>query len=136
MPTSLNLTRDLGPLRAKAVANVEQQAESVRGRFVTLGSGQAMTYDEKYQEAVAFLADPDIDPSEVGHIYREVGTTGQTAYEVAQVVVNMRGLWKLISPIIEGARLEAKAAIAEANSPAAILVAATIDWDALLPSMN
>ena len=127
----LTLNKDLAPLRTAAKARVDAEAEQARLVVITPGSGQAMVYAQKYEEAVAFLADPTLTPNEVPHIFREVGITGDDPWQVAQVVVNMRHQWQLVSSSIEGARLEAKKRIDEAHTPAAIEAAAMIDWVAL-----
>ena len=43
---------DLAALRAACIYSVDVEAEAVRGRFLTAGSGQAMTYTRKEAEAL------------------------------------------------------------------------------------
>lgn len=116
----LSLTKDLTPLREAAKIRIDQDAETFRLRFITPGAGQAMAYQEKYEEAVALILDPAIAEEEAPHIFAEVGITGATAEEVAMIVVGMRIMWRGISADIEHKRLAAKAAIDQAQSPAAI----------------
>lgn len=47
----------LAETRAEAAARVDRRAESVRGRWITHGSGQALAYEAKRREAVAWAAE-------------------------------------------------------------------------------
>lgn len=116
----LKLKVNLDPARARAYIQIDSLIEQARQRFVTPGSAQAMVYQQKYEEALAFTADPQIDPAEVPHIYGEVGITAPTAAEVAQVILNLRSLWRDVSAQLEQLRLGAKKAVEMAISAAAI----------------
>jgi hypothetical protein len=124
----LELVRDLVPLRAAAKDRVDAAAEVYRLNFITAGAGQSMAYQEKYEEALAFLANPAIDEDEIPHIVAEVGITGPDKQAVAAVVIGMREMWKGLSAGIEHARLSAKAAIDVAATPAEIDAAAEVQW--------
>lgn len=126
------LSKNLAPLKAQAKAAIDESAEAIRGRYITQGSGQAMAYQQKYLEAVAYLTDESIADSEIPAIIGEVGITAPTKYQVAQVVVNMQAMWRQLSAHIESLRLGAKADVDAATNPAAIEQAASINWDALL----
>jgi hypothetical protein len=110
----LKLKVNLTPQRAKAYSEIDFLVEQVRLRIVTPGSGQAMAYQQKYEEALAFVADPTVDPSEVPHIYGEVGITAPTAAEVAQVILNLRSMWRDVSAQLEHLRLSAKQTVENA----------------------
>lgn len=124
----VSLGKDLAPVKSEAKKAIDASAEEYRLNFITPGAGQAMTYQEKYNEAVAFLGDPTLQPHEVPHIYSEVGVTGATPFQVAQVVVNMRDIWKQISARIDGARIAAKDAVDAAGNPADLASASQVDW--------
>lgn len=118
----------LDDLRAKTKAGVDAAAEAYRLTFITAGSGQAMAYTQKLDEARAYLADASLTAAECPHIFAEVGITGATAEAVAQVVVGMHAAWQIKSADIEHKRLAAKAAIDAAETAEAINAAAEIDW--------
>ncbi|RUX60157.1 hypothetical protein [Mesorhizobium sp. M7A.F.Ca.CA.002.12.1.1] len=126
------LSKNLTPLKAAAKLRIDTEAELTRGQFITQGSGQAMAYQQKYLEAVAFLADETIADEEIPAIVGEVGITAPTKYEVAQVVVNMQAMWRQLSARIESLRLGAKTAVDLAPNPGAIDQAATVDWESVL----
>lgn len=111
---------DMAALREGACVLVDRAAEATRLRYITPGTGQAMAYQEKYDEAVALILDPSIAETEAPHIFAEVGVTGATAEEVASIVIGMRTVWRGISADIERRRLATKAEINQAQSPAEI----------------
>jgi hypothetical protein len=125
-------TVDLAPLRVAAKARIDSSAEAFRLNFITPGDGQAMAYREKYDEAVLYLTDDTVPDSAIPHIVEEVGVTASTKYQVAQVVVNMRDMWKPISGRIERIRLQAKEAADVAETPAQIEAASQVDWSEVL----
>ncbi|PZR92238.1 MAG: hypothetical protein DI537_13705 [Stutzerimonas stutzeri] len=116
----LKLKINLAPQRALAIAQIDELIEGARLRFVTPGSAQAMVYQQKYEEALAFIADPQIDPAEVPHIYGEIGITAPSPAEVAQVILNLRSLWRDVSALLEQLRLGSKQAIEQASTAEAI----------------
>lgn len=119
----------LNDLRAAAKAAVDTAAEAYRLTYITGGAGQAMAYQQKLEEAKAYLADTSLTAAECPHVFAEVGLTGQTAWEVAQVVVNLHAIWQIKSADIERKRLAAKMAIDTAEAAEAISALATVDWD-------
>lgn len=120
----------LESLRATAKASVDAGAEAYRLTYITGGSGQAMAYQQKLEEAEAYLADVSLTTIECPHIFAEVGITGETALAVAQVVVGMHAAWQVKSAEIERKRLAAKAAIDVGETAEAISAATEIDWGA------
>ncbi|PIO98575.1 hypothetical protein [Pleomorphomonas carboxyditropha] len=135
MERDYNATRPSSPinlenLRAAVKASVDAAAEAYRLTYITGGSGQAMAYQQKLEEAKAYLADPSLTAAECPHIFAEIGITGETADAVAQVVVAMHAAWQIKSAEIEHKRLAAKAAIDAAETIAAINLMAKMDWDA------
>lgn len=109
---------DLAPRQDEAKAQAGRAVATARLRYITDLPAQGLIYSEKEAEAKAYLsADPE--PASLDAfpwIKREVGVTGSTAYEVAQVFSNMAALWRNVGPEIEGLRLEATAAISAAGS--------------------
>lgn len=118
------------PLRqAKAAAATQVAAitSKVRQAFVTPITGQELTYQEKERQALAYLAlsaDPDpADPDArdaFGFIFGEVGITGQTAYQVAQVIAYKAGEMRKFGPMIERLRLQVSADLDAATDEAQV----------------
>ncbi len=88
---------------------VDQAAENARMRHLTPGSGQSMTYEVKYQEALAG-GGPMISA--------EAEALGMTVQEVIDSVLAARQQWQVLGAQIEAARLKAKKAIREAQTAA------------------
>ncbi|WP_454287271.1 hypothetical protein [Rhizobium arsenicireducens] len=128
----LNLNRDIAALRTEAWARIDAAAEQSRVQFMTLGSGQAMVYDQKRREAEAFMANPAVSPGEIPHLVAEATQNGLTSYDQAVIYLTMSQQWLTVSPIIENIRLGAKTSVGAATSPASILaVEAAIWWPSL-----
>jgi len=129
-------------VQAAALAAIDAQAEAARtapGRL-TPGSGQAMSYQVKSDEAKACLIDytaalppslgvyPMLD-SEVGILANADATITANAYEVAVVVDTTRAAWLIIEATINRVRVQAKTDVTAAASTAAIDIAmAAIVW--------
>lgn len=121
---------DLATLKADALRSIDAAAEEYRLQFLTAGSGQAMAYRQKLDEARAFVADPEIDPALVPHIIAEASATGMTpADKAAQIIATFDG-WVQISAGIEGKRAAAKAAVEAAQTAEEVATAASVDWAA------
>ncbi|WP_276122577.1 hypothetical protein [Pararhizobium qamdonense] len=128
---TLDFIWDLEPIKIAALADIDTQAEAVRGRFMTLGSGQAMVYDQKRDEAETFMENPDIAPGLIPHLVSESVMNGISPFDQAVIYLTMRQIWLTVSPVIEERRLAAKTAVAAATTPAAIYEAQSIDWSDL-----
>lgn len=121
---------DLATLKADALRSIDAAAEEYRLQFLTAGSGQAMAYQQKLDEARAFVADPEIDPALVPHIIAEASATGMApADKAAQIIATFDG-WVQISAGIEGKRAAAKAAVEAAQTAEEVATAASVDWAA------
>jgi hypothetical protein len=124
----LNLKKDLNPIRAAAIAKIDAAAELERGKYVTLGAGQAMVYWEKERQAELVAATPDINPQIVLLVAAEAERTGSTLLDAAAVILSLAHEWRQVAPVIEQKRMAAKDAVAAANTPAAIETATEIQW--------
>lgn len=123
----INKQVEINRVRAELVSRIDSEAEMIRGRFITLGSGQSMVYAEKRREAEAYMADNDIDLDEIPHLAAEAAMNEIPIAEQAQIVLTMAEQWRAISAAIEMKRLGAKKAVAEAQTLTA-LAAITWDW--------
>lgn len=120
---------DLAALAKHLRAQVDGEAEAFRTQFITPGSGQAMSYLRKELEAAAYLAD---NTASVPFLTAEAAATGVTVAALAAAVAAQAAAWLVVGPVIEGARIGAKKAIAEAGNIAAMHAAAQVNWAALV----
>ncbi|MBX3536422.1 MAG: hypothetical protein KF735_02190 [Chelatococcus sp.] len=123
--TKIEPVVSLADLKTSLKAMVDRQAEAERGRYITPGAGQAMTYQAKADEARRFI--DTAGDGDYPLLTAEVGVTGATIGDVAAVVLGMHGQWQLVGAHIERARLSAKAAIEAAEDEAAAR-AVVPDW--------
>lgn len=123
-----------GVLAARTAARVEidAAAEMARGRWLTLGAGQAMVYQQKEKEAAAvraaIAAGTTITPADYPHLVAEIGITSESIAGVADVVLAMAAQWLAVSAQIEKLRLSAKAAISIAANVVEIDAAKAVSW--------
>ena len=111
-----------------ASTQIDEAAEAARLRYITGGSGQAMTYQQKAAEAAAALAATDPDPADYPLIVAEIGITAPTLLEVATVIDGAYQQWRVVGAAIEALRLGGKAAVAAAMTVEDVQVAADITW--------
>jgi hypothetical protein len=109
---------ELAAYKADAITKLNEMSEQVRSKFITTIAGQEMIYLMKEREATAYMAaDPEpVDLTDYPFIAGEVGTTGQTAYEVAQVILNLADLWRVVGASLEQVRITTLAGIQAATS--------------------
>jgi hypothetical protein len=108
---------------------VDQQAETIRLRYITQGSGQALTYKQKFDEATAFKADPSPQPANYPLLSSTVGIEGAALSDVANFVLTTTATWTTIASNVEKARLGGKQAInAVATVDAAVAAFNSIVW--------
>ena len=118
------VTADLAVAKAQCVVLINDAAGRARQKFITTAPGQEMIYLAKEREAIAYLADPVPLPTNYPLITAEVGVTAPTAWELAQIWVNVSVYWRSIAARIEGARMRAIARIEAAPDADAAQVAA------------
>ncbi|KQR30126.1 hypothetical protein ASF91_15020 [Rhizobium sp. Leaf155] len=122
-------SESLAELKAKLKASIDDAAEAERRKYITTGSGQAMTYMQKADEASRYLATSNPVAADYPLLAAEVGITAATIEGVAQVVHEAYSQWQVIGAAIEAARLAVKFAIDDAaDAPAAQAAAAAITW--------
>ncbi len=106
----------LDVLKQAACALIDNTAEATRSLFLTPGSGQAMTYQEKEREADAILQDAHPDPDTYPMLAAMIGFDGETLEEVAETIQARRGAWLVIGAEIERVRTAAKRRIKETTT--------------------
>lgn len=118
----------LAAFKISLCRQIDTAAEAERLKYITPGAGQAMTYQAKAEEARRYTLDP-ADPAGFPLLSAEVGVTGATLAEVAQVVGDAYAAWLMIGAAIEAVRLAAKAAVNAAADHAGAQAAATaVAW--------
>jgi hypothetical protein len=125
----------LGPMRMRAVEEINARVDQLRRRYITSIAGQEAIYLRKEAEARAYLAAEAPELADYKWLAAEVGITAPTAYELAQIWLNKAHIWaELVGPQIEGLRQASIAAVqAAASGPAieAALAAAVTALEAL-----
>lgn len=106
---------------------IDSDAEKERKKYITDGTGQSLVYKEKQDEAFAYSKNwfahknaPDEVPEPKENDYpmlkAGIGVEGKTMIDVAAIVTQAYADWQIIGAAIEGVRLKAKMAIAEAKT--------------------
>lgn len=122
---------DLEQWKAKLTSKIDADAETARLKYITGGAGQAMTYQQKAQEAAEVLTlvgSGEIDASRFPLLSAEVGITAPTLIEVAQAVDYAYQTWRFVGARIEALRLGGKAALSATQTIEAAKSAADIQW--------
>lgn len=123
-------------LKQRAAMLVDTAAEEERLGLITAGSGQALVYQEKKEEAArlqdlidAGTALTDIDQSEFPFLSSEVGITGEDLIAVGDAIVAQSTSWKLVSAAIEKVRLQTKSQIEAAEDVGTVRsIFDSVDW--------
>ncbi|WP_322994066.1 hypothetical protein [Castellaniella sp.] len=119
---------DLGALKVDLCAQIDAAAEAERARYITPGSGQAMTYQAKAAEAERLAADPAPDAAAYPLLSAEVGVTAEALADVGVVVRAAHAQWQIMGGAIERARLAGKATVLAAVDEAGARAAAEVVW--------
>ena len=120
---------DLSELKTDLKLQIDRAAEIERRKYITSGSGQAMTYMQKADEAARYLQASTPEPSNYPLLSAEVGITAPTLIEVATIVQAAYSQWQIIGAGIEAARLSTKSLIEAAESvDAARSAAQGVQW--------
>ena len=100
---------------------IDSAAEIKRREFITIGSGQAMTYANKAAEVRRYIdAGYPASLAEYPYIQAEVNATGQSATDAANNIKTLRDAWVVIDVQIEEERIGGKAGIDAAADVAAV----------------
>lgn len=113
--------------KARLSRRIDDDAEAVRLRYITPGSGMAMVYQEKFAQAQGVAALGEAAANAMTQAEREaqfptlaasVGIEAPTLWACAQIVLERYAQFAALSLVIERARLSGKAAIAAATTAA------------------
>jgi len=116
----------------KATLEINQASDHARTHYVTSITGQDSIYGRKKEEAIAYLsASPEpTDLTPYRFLAKEVGLTAPTAYELAQLWLNMDDFWTQKAADLEEIRMTAIYALSDAltaNEIETIKEAAKVD---------
>lgn len=126
-----SITVDVAILKSVLLQRVDAEAGAFRSRFITVSPGQEATYLRKEDEARRYAASGGA--GSYPFLSAEATATGATLAAVATLVLETADQWVPLGAAIEGRRRAAKLAIEAATTIPAVIAAATVDWDALLP---
>ncbi len=116
-------------LKASLKTSIDTAAETERLKYITAGTGQAMTYQQKVDEARALKAVSNPKSEDYPILASEVGITAPTLAEVADTVLAAYRQWQQIGAAIEAIRLGAKRDIdAAADEATARAVVDATNW--------
>ena len=101
----------LPEIKTKALRFVDEGCSKVRSLYITDIIGQEMIYTMKRDEAISYLNTSDPILSDYPLISAEIGVTATTAYEVAQIYINMSDMFVQALAALENIRLTAGSAI-------------------------
>lgn len=93
---------DLAPMKRALTDAVNIRAEAVRNLYLTPGSGQAITYARKEDEARRWTA--EADPAGFPFLSAEAAATDATLADTAALVLAQANAWVTIGAAIEGNR--------------------------------
>lgn len=120
----------LTDIKAGIKRAIDTDAEAERLRYITAGTGQAMTYQRKVDEAKRLQADTGpATATDYPLLGASIGIDGASIQAVAAVVLGMDAAWAQIGAQIERIRLTAKQAVDDAlDEAAARAVVTAIIW--------
>jgi len=121
----------LSQVKESLKSRIDVGAESERLKYITPGAGQAMTYQQKADEAARYLSASSPKGSDYPLLSAEIGITAVDIATVAQVIAAAFAQWQTIGGAIEATRLAAKKAIDAAATIDAANAAANVTWPQL-----
>ncbi|NTT87832.1 hypothetical protein [Tabrizicola fusiformis] len=110
------------PVRLAAIEAVNRCIGEIRARYITAIPGQEMIYLKKEEEARRYIAQ-EPEPSSLSDypmIAAEIGITAPTAWQIAQIWMQMSALLSSTAAGLEGLRLGTIAALDAATTPDSI----------------
>lgn len=113
---SVAVTLDLVTVQETARRSIDRYAGTVREKFITAVSGQALTYQEKADEAADYVAAGyPADLSSYPFIQADVDAMGITSTEAADAILAQKSAWIAIGAQIEKLRLGGKKQVMDAT---------------------
>lgn len=112
----------LADAKTTALAQIDSEAEALRGKYITANSGQVATYILKYNEATAFKT-AGYTGTIPGLVQSEIAATNQTAQAAADSIIAQYNAWASLAASIETVRRTAKVSVGAAVDANAVQVA-------------
>lgn len=98
--------------KSEAINEIKLRISEERLKYITDMPGQEAIYQDKRLEALDYIAaGSPTDLTDYPMLQSEVGITASTAYELAQMWLNLNLLWKSIASSLEGIRMTANVAV-------------------------
>lgn len=108
----------LADVQQGARIEIDGYAEAARMRFLTNGAGQAMTYQEKSEQAADYVAAGyPADTSSYPFVQAEIEATGKTKEQAADDILTKKSEWIAVGSLIEKHRIGGKVQIDAATTP-------------------
>lgn len=107
---------DLEQTKTELAFRTDGAAEASRNKYLTGGAGQALVYQQKYAQALAYGSDPNPDASRYPLLQATVGIDGKTIKDVAAAVLSRGNKWLAVASDIEKVRLQTKGKISAADT--------------------
>jgi len=121
------LAAEVTALRRAGIETVNRGIGEIRARYITAIPGQEMIYLKKEEEARRYIAH-EPEPSSLSDypmIAAEIGITAPTAWQIAQIWIQMSALLSSTAAGLEGLRLGTIAALDAATTVEGISVILT-----------
>jgi hypothetical protein len=119
---------DLAALKVEVADRIDAAAEATRLKYITAGSGQAMVYQAKSDEAKLYAAATSPVDSDYPLLNAEATATGVTVASLASSVLSLSAQWIGLAALIEGLRMGGKKAASDAVTIDAVLAAEQVNW--------
>lgn len=127
----LTVGPNLEELKIQLQHQVDKEAETIRGNYITIGAGQSMVYEQKRTEALSYIANPAINPDYIPHLIMEATLDNVTVEYKANEILTMAGMWAVASANIETLRLASKKLIRDSTTVQEARIAAQVNWASL-----
>lgn len=125
---------DFTRLKEYLRGKIDREAGQFRVQFITDVPGQAQSYEKKEAEARLWVAgDETTNPDRYPFMIAEATLRGVAVSVVRGEIMTQVNMLTPLAAATEAHRVAAKLAIASATNLGAIVTAATVDWEALLP---
>jgi hypothetical protein len=119
---------DLTALKTQVKDRIDSAAETCRLKYITPGSGQAMVYQQKAEEAKACLAATGPVAADYPLLAAEADATFVTISALAATVAMLTAQGLGLAAAIEALRIGGKKTATDALTVAAVLAAEVINW--------
>lgn len=103
--TEADIVIDTINRRFQTIEKINRECGELRKKFITSIPGQDMIYQAKEAEATSFLMDNQPNYIDYPLLSAEVGITGESIYQVAQIIMHMSSMLRRVAAGLEKVRL-------------------------------